>query len=136
MPDFVPATFRGVFPEFADPARYPDTQLNFWAALASANTNCDRWKSQTLTGIYLYVAHEITLAAQNAATAAIGGVPGGQSGPANSKTVGSVTIAYDTQQTAERDGGWWNLTTYGKQFLRLARIYGAGCVQIGAGYRR
>jgi hypothetical protein len=130
MYDFVIATFRAAFPEFSDIAVYPDAMLTFWAAFATAQVNCNRWGDQTLTGIYLYVAHEITLAVQNAATASLGGSAGSQSGPANSKTVGSATIAYDTQQTAERDGGYWNLTTYGKQFLRLARIFGSGVVQV------
>jgi hypothetical protein len=72
----------------------------------------------------------VTLAAQNQKAGVIGGVPGGNSGPASSKTVGSVTVAYDTAQTAEKDAGYWNLTTYGKQFIRLARMFGAGCIQL------
>jgi hypothetical protein len=124
------AQFRANFPEFTDIARYPDGLLTFWAGIAEQQVNCNRWKLMTANGVMLYVAHEITLAAQNQKAAGIGGVPGGTSGPANSKTVGSVTVAYDTQQTAEKDAGWWNLTTYGKQFIRLARMFGAGAVQI------
>ena len=122
--------FRAAFPEFADIARYPDALLNFWATFATAQVNVDRWKLQAPLGVQLYVAHEITLAAQNQKAANVGGVPGGVSGPANSKTVGSVTVAYDTQQTAEKDAGYWNLTIYGKQFSRLSRFFGAGCVQL------
>lgn len=124
------AQFRAAFPEFADIVRYPDAQLDFWATFATAQVNVCRWKTQAPLGVMLYVAHEITLAAQNQKAASIGGVPGQVSGPANSKTVGSVTVGYDTQQTAERDGGYWNLTIYGKQFLRLARIFGSGVVQV------
>lgn len=127
---FVNADFRAAFPEFADIVRYPDAQINFWAALAEAQVNCNRWGTQTQTGQYLYVAHEITLAASNQKTGIIGGTPGGTSGPVNSKTVGSVTAAYDTAQAAEKDAGYWNLTTYGKQFIRLARLFGAGAVQL------
>ena len=122
--------FRQMFPEFADEALYPDVQITFWSSLATAQVNVDRWGAQAPIGINLYTAHEMTLAAQNLKAGNVGGPPGGQSGPANSKTVGSVTVAYDTQQTAEKDAGWWNLTTYGKQFIRLARIYGAGVVQL------
>jgi Protein of unknown function (DUF4054) len=122
--------FRSSFPEFADIVKYPDAQISFWATLATAQVNPCRWKSQTTTGIMLYVAHEITLAAQNQRAGVNGGTPGAMSGPASSKTVGSVTVAYDTQQTAEKDAGWWNLTTYGKQFIRLARIFGVGAVQL------
>lgn len=122
--------FRAAFPEFLDTSRFPDAMIDFWAGLATAQVNENRWGLQTNTGIQLYVAHEITLAAQNQKTATIGGNPGGTSGPTNSKTVGSVSVGYDTQQTAEKDAGWWNLTTYGKQFIRLARIFGAGVVQV------
>lgn len=122
--------FRDSFPEFADIARYPDAQITLWSTFATAQVNCRRWGDQTNMGIMLYTAHEITLSAQNAKAANIGGVPGQASGPANSKTVGSVTVAYDTQQTAEKDAGYWNLTIYGKQFIRLARIFGSGGVQL------
>jgi hypothetical protein len=88
------------------------------------------WKNARATGIKLYVAHEITLAAQNKKASTTGGVPGSQGGIANSKTVGSVTVGYDSQTTTEKDAGYWNLTNYGKQFIRLARIFGAGAVQL------
>lgn len=122
--------FRKSFPEFADLDRYPDDMVTFWSTLATAQVNSCRWGAMTLNGIYLYTAHEITLAAQNQKAAVIGGVPGSTSGPVNSKTVGSVTASYDTAQAAEKDAGYWNLTTYGKQFIRLARIFGAGPVQL------
>lgn len=124
------ADFRAAFPEFANTAKYPDAQLTFWASIATAQVNVCRWGDMAPNGVFLYVAHEITLAYQNVKSASIGGTPGGQSGPANSKAVGSVSVGYDTQQTAEKDAGWWNLTTYGKQFIRLARMFGAGVVQL------
>lgn len=124
------AVFRESFPEFGDTAKYPDSMITLWANFATAQVNPNRWRQQTLTGINLYVAHEITLAAQNYTTGNISGTPGGQSGPVNSKTVGSVTAAYDTTQGAEKDAGYWNLTSYGKQFIRLARIFGSGTVQL------
>jgi hypothetical protein len=127
---FSVANFRAAFPEFADTARYPDEQLNFWSSIAIAQVNSDRWGAQTDTGVMLYVAHEVTLAAQSQASGVIGGTPGGQSGPVNSKTVGSVSVSYDTAQAAEKDAGHWNLTVYGKQFFHLARIFGAGVIQL------
>jgi len=122
--------FRNAFPEFQDIAKYPDSMISFWSALAEAQVNSCRWGTQTTMGVYLYTAHEITLASQNYQAGNVGGTPGGQSGPINSKTVGSVTAAYDTQQGAEKDAGYWNLTSYGKQFIRLARIFGAGAIQL------
>lgn len=124
------ALFRKNFPEFADLARYPDPQLTFWATLAEAQVKENRWKAMYSTGVMLYVAHEVTLAGQNLRAGEAGGTPGGASGPVNSKTVGSVTVAFDTQQSAEKDAGHWNLTAYGKQFIRLARTFGAGPVTL------
>lgn len=124
------AGFRKSYPEFSDTGRFTDGMINNWATIATALVNPSAWGTQVGLGINLYVAHEITLQAQSVATAALGGTPGQQSGPVNSKTVGSVTAAYDTQQIAEKDAGHWNATMYGKQFLRLSRIFGAGAIQL------
>lgn len=88
------------------------------------------WKSQYLLGVSLYTAHQITLAAQNVNTANFGGTPGTFGGIANTKTVGSATVGYDSNTTTEKDAGFWNLTNYGKQYIHLAKIFGAGCVQL------
>ena len=130
MTPFVINDFRKAFPEFQDINKYSDSMIQVWAGLAVAMVNARLWKSQTTLGQQLYVAHELTLSAQSVVAASIGGTPGQQPGQANSKTVGSVTVAYDTQSAAEKDAGWWNLTSYGKQFIRLARIFGAGGVQL------
>lgn len=129
-PSFDIGAFRANFPEFADTTAYPSTMLNFWVTLASQLVRECIWKDCWSAGISLYVAHEITLASQNAKAGKIGGVPGISGGIANSKSVGSVTVGYDTTSTAEKDAGWWNLTNYGKQFIRLARIFGAGAIQL------
>lgn len=123
-------TFRKTFTEFQDASRFPDTQLTFFGTIATAQIDDSRWDTMAINGVMLYVAHEITLWDRDKRAADAGGTPGQSSGPINSKTVGSVTASYDTQQAAEKDAGWWNLTTYGKQFIRLARLFGAGCVQL------
>lgn len=130
MQTFTAGAFRAAFPEFANTELYPDPQIDFWAELAQAQVNQCRWGNQWLRGVYLYTAHELVLARQNAQAAAVGGNPGQQGGIANTKTVGNATIGYDASTSTEKDAGWWNLTTYGKQFIRLARIFGAGCVQL------
>lgn len=122
--------FRADFPEFTDTVRYPDSQLTFWATLATAQVNACAWGDLTNLGIELYVAHELTIAAQSQKSASVGGVPGTMGGVPNTKTVGSVTVGYDSTATSEKDAGYWNLTNYGKQFIRLARIFGAGVIQL------
>ena len=127
---FTVAAFRAAYPEFSNSEVYSDTLILGWATIAQAMVNCQYWRSQTQLGVYLYTAHEITLEAQSMAAAKIGGVPGGQTGVVNNKTVGSVSVGYDTQQVAEKDAGFWNATIYGKQFIHLARIFGARAVQL------
>lgn len=130
MDVFTPGAFRATFPEFSDNVAYPDQMINFWSGFAQSMLRECVWKSQWLTGVYLYTAHELVLARQNTKTAAAGGIPGQSGGIANTKTVGSATVGYDTTSTAEKDAGYWNLTNYGKQMYRLIRIFGAGCIQL------
>jgi hypothetical protein len=124
------AAFRTSFPEFASTESYPTSMVELWAGLATQQVDPCRWKGTWILGVSLYVAHELTLARQNVKAAQVGGTPGQQGGIASSKTVGSVTVQYDPQTSTEKDAGYWNLTTYGKQFIRLVRIFGAGCVQL------
>ncbi len=124
------AAFRTSFPEFADTVVYPTPNIEMWAGLAERQVRSCVWKDSTVLGRSLYVAHEITIAAQSVKAAQVGGTPGTSGGIANTKTVGSVTVGYDSVTTGEKDAGWWNLTNYGKAFIRLARIFGAGAIQL------
>lgn len=125
----IPA-FRTAFPEFTDAEKYPTPMITFWATLAEAQVRQCVWKTQWTIGVQLYTAHELVLAAQAVEVAKSGGSPGTFGGIANTKTVGSVTIGYDTTQNSEKDAGYWNKTNYGLQFFRLMRIYGAGAIQL------
>ena len=122
--------FRTQFPEFADTVKYPTPMIEFWSTFATAQVNPNAWGTQVNMGISLYTAHELVLASQNVASSQVGGTPGQQGGIAQTKTVGSVSVGYDAQSSNEKDAAYWNLTTYGKQFIRLCRIFGAGCIQL------
>jgi hypothetical protein len=124
------AAFRKAFPEFGKTELYPTPQVDFWVAFISQQLDQCIWKNSWTMGVSLYLAHELTLARQNTQAAEVGGSPGQQGGIATSKTVGSVTVQYDAQSMSEKDAGYWNLTTYGKQFIRLVRIFGARAVQL------
>lgn len=109
---------------------YPTATVTLWATVAEQMVPQALWKTMWTMGCQLYVAHEITLAAQNAKSASSGGMPGTSGGVANTKTVGSVSVGYDSTSTGEKDAGYWNLTNYGKQFIRYARLFGMGPVQL------
>lgn len=122
--------FRTSFPEFADKVAYPDQMIELWSGLAQQQVRASVWKTSWLVGVSLYTAHELVLAAQNVKASEVGGTPGVQGGIANTKTVGQATVGYDTTSTAEKDAGYWNTTNYGRQFIRLVRIFGAFAIQL------
>ena len=124
------AAFRKTFPEFNDTEKYSTPIVDFWVGFITQQLDPNIWNNSWTMGVSLYLAHELTIARQNVQAAEVDGTPGQQGGIATSKTVGSVTVQYDAQSMSEKDAGYWNLTTYGKQFIRLARIFGARAVQL------
>lgn len=123
------ATFRAAFPEFTE-VLYPDAQVTFWSDFGERMVLEKRWCTEKPTGVQLFTAHHLVLAKSNVDASTNGGLPGQISGPTASKTVGSASISYDTNSSLEEGAGHWNLTTYGKQFIHLARMFGAGAYQI------
>ncbi len=116
--------FRGHFPEFADTAEYTEAVILFWYGIAEKRAIQDRWGDMYTHGLELACAHFVTIAKRN------GVDPGNAGGVQASKSVGDVSVSYDTQAAIEKDGGQWNLTWYGQQFLQLARLNGMGGVQL------
>jgi hypothetical protein len=123
------ATFRQNFPEFTE-ALYPTPMVTFWSNFGERMVLEKRWGDEKPTGVQLFTAHHLVLAKSNVDSSAVGGLPGQTSGPTASKTVGSASISYDTNSTLEENAGHWNMTTYGKQFIHLARMFGAGAYQL------
>lgn len=124
------ATFRQDFPEFADPQVYPDPQVAFYIRVAEKLLPECRWGEMLPYAIELFVAHHLAIGRQNEQAASVGATPGAVKGPATSKAVDKVSVSYDAGSVALDDGGFWNLTTYGIRFLQLARLFGAGGVQL------
>ena len=125
--------FRAIFPEFNSSATYPNGQVDFWIGFAYNFLNPYRWGNSINHGAALFVAHNLALEAKAQASAAGGGVPGGEVGPVSSKSVGPASVSYDTGSGAEVNAGHWNLTTYGTRFIRLARMMGSGPLFVGIG---
>lgn len=124
------AQFRADFPEFADITKYPDSAVNLWLNLGVKVLAPDRWCDYLDVGLELFIAHNITLAANNQLAEAVGGTAGQVKGPLTSKSVDKVSAGYDTGAVALDDGGFYNLTTYGIQLLQLARMVGTGGIQL------
>jgi hypothetical protein len=114
------AAFRAAFPEFANPTRYPAASIDRKLTLAGKLLNADRWGELLDDGTGLFVAHYLTLERKGGQVAA----------PVATKTVDKVTQAYDTQAVALTDAGHYGATSYGVQLLQLARMVGAGGIQL------
>lgn len=125
------ASFRGDFPVFADAARYPEPSISFWLGLARKLLRADRWDDLIDIGAELFVAHNLVLERRAQDLADNGGVPGLTTGPINSQSVDKASVGYDTGAGIELDAGHWNNTIYGTRFIHLARLVGAGPVQVG-----
>jgi hypothetical protein len=134
-----PATFRQTFPAFGDPGVYDDAALNFYIPLAYTFLNTPRWGSLLDYGASLWVAHHMVLNARDNATVESGGLPGEVQGVKTSKSVDRGSISYDAVGVSILDGDYWNMTTFGIRFVRLARMMGSGGMQVngvpcGVGY--
>jgi len=122
--------FRKDFPEFADTARFPNQQIEFWGGMGEKLISQTRFGTLYTEAVELFTAHNIVLSAQSRASAATGGMPGGNAGAVASKAVGSVNVSYDTAGAMEPNAGHWNQTTYGRQYIHLVRMIGQGCYQL------
>lgn len=128
------ASFRSAFPEFADATVYTDASVQMWLSASVSLLSPERWGDLLDLGTSLFVAHNIVLGAMNARAASKGGSPGSGGGVTASKAVDKVSVSYDTGAATIEGAASWNLTTYGTRYLQLARMVGAGGLQISPGY--
>lgn len=122
--------FRIDFPEFCEAARYPKSTITWWSNLGEKLISEERFGDCWLNAVELFTAHNISLAAQNVKDSAAGKVPGSRGGAVNSKAVGPSSVSYDNASSMEDGAGHWNQTTYGRQYIQLARLMGHGCIQL------
>ena len=124
------AAFRQHFPEFADAARFPDPTITFWSGIGEAQISADRFGDMYSQAVELFTAHNIVLAAGNAASSAAGSLPGGAGGAVSQKKIGQVAVTYDNASSMLPNAGHWNQTTYGRQYVQMVRLFGSGCYQL------
>ena len=124
--------FRKDFPEFSqsNPQIYSDALINFWAGIGSLRLNSQRWGALIDHGLELFVAHHITISIMEQNSASHGKPVGQTTTIKSSKSVGDVSASIDVGAMIENDSGNYNLTFYGREFIRLARIVGIGGAQV------
>lgn len=121
------AQFREQFPEFASSSTYPDAVVQARLNQAYLMLPAERWDTALDLGAGWFVAHYLALGKMAAANAA---APGSVSGPVTSKSVGGVSVSYDTSSSIYSDAGHWNITLYGRQFWDLALLFRGGGIQL------
>ena len=125
--------FRMDYPEFASTSIFPSSQIDYWLTMGYSFLNADRWGDQLTVGVELFAAHNLSLEGKAQLDAKDNGVPGYSPGLIIAKTVGPVGIKYENKVTQENNSGHWGFTIYGLRFIRIARLMGAGPMQIGIG---
>jgi hypothetical protein len=125
------AHFRGTMPAFADAQIYTDAAIDALLILSDTSMPVDRWGEIRDYGQALFTAHFLVLAERDRRTAEAGGIPGAVTGAVSSKGVGGASLSYDISSVVEKDGGHWNSTSFGIQWLRYARLIGMGGLQDG-----
>jgi hypothetical protein len=127
------ATFRGLHSEFSNDVDYSDTSIQGWLDFSLLMLNASRWGSWLDKGTELFVAHNLVMDKVRSDTAAVGGWPGLNKGVLSGETPGGgVSLSYNVEAGINKDAAHWNLTTYGTQFIYMARHIGAGPIQVGA----
>jgi hypothetical protein len=127
-----PSDFRKDFPAFSDPTVYTEDALAFWIDVVLYQTplNPRSWRNSLVLGQELYVAHMLTLERQNERQSQAGQAPLAL-GPATSRSVGGVSVGYDSGSGAyTTDAGFWNMSTYGQRFYYFQNIAGIRPIQL------
>lgn len=129
-----PLTVINMRNDFGEFATTPEPLLEMWLNVAVNQVNADRWGALTTLGWELLTAHYTSIALQDLAVNNFGGIPGVVNGPATAKSADKVSVSKDTAAVTLERGGDLNMTSYGIRWLRIARMMGAGGMQLNVGW--
>lgn len=124
------ASFRALFPMFADIEKYSDAMIN-WHLDGAVEECGPRWGKQREKGIMLLAAHTITLWEE---AGKVGGIDAA-AGPviSESKSVGGISKSQSRTgpaATSSPDAGNFAATIWGSQYYELMRQAGMGGVVV------
>ena len=112
--------------------RPADGRQEAYLDLAAKLVDEGRWGDLYDMGLMLFTAHRLVLAKRAAVAAENTGVAGGgQLGIQTSKSVDGVSVSYDVSSVTMDKAGHYNASSYGLQFVQMARMVGAGPIHVG-----
>lgn len=129
--DITSQAFRKAFPAFMDPSCYPEHEIDYWRQLGTKLIDQARWGELFSDGLFLFIAHNLTLEFNSKKAASKGQAPGQVQGVVTSASVDKVSYSRDASSAMDPDAGHWNLTIYGLRYLRLVKMIGAGPIHVG-----
>ena len=125
-----PAAFRALFPQFADPVKWPDAALSIQFGAATGYVSADTYGDMTVAArtnaLYLMTAHLLALGviiAQNNYSGQVGVVQGA--------VVDHVQITHTPPPVKSQWQWWLNTTPHGAQLLGLLEAQAAGGFFVG-----
>lgn len=125
-----PAAFRALFPQFADPAKFPDAALSIQFGAATGYVSADTYGDMTMpvrtNALYLMTAHLLALGviiAQNNYSGQVGVVTGA--------VVDHVQITLAPPPVRNQWRWWLNATPYGAQLVGLLEAQAVGGFFVG-----
>lgn len=129
------AAFRAAYPPFADATRYPDARITYWLDFAAVMVNSRRWQRSDLQdyGQGLLTAHYLqTMERYDAASGAYSLPTGTASGAVTSQSQSADGVSWSEgyDASAYASDGQLATTVYGRQFLDLRALIGAGGMQL------
>lgn len=117
--------FKVWFPEFTSTA---DATVSLWLTRADPWFDVTRWDSFYSEGLANWVAHQLTIAARQAAETAAGGVGPGD---ITSKSVGDVSVTRSAAIVERQASDPMLRTTYGQRYAELRDLVGIGAWTTG-----
>lgn len=112
----------------------PGVVIEMYINLASSCLSYNRWIDQWSYGMSLFIAHYCTMWLQSegspGSTAKQIAESGMSKGVKISKSAGDVSLSIDPLVNGWESWGQWNLTTYGKQLISMAKMIGYGIMYI------
>lgn len=139
-PPFAIEDFLEVYPQFGQDSKgnynVPLIVLEMYLDMANSCIKKNRWHSKWKFGMCLYIAHFCTLHLQSMVDVDLGakGIAEASKsqGLETSVSVGDVSVSTDYSIATANITGYtgWGLTSFGQQFISLARLVGKGGMYI------